>query len=123
MQIVDSLLRVPNDSRTKIRIILWWELRRILFNFIVLLFGLISLGIMSLFIHHKPGSDSIDPLLILFFAFVCNIAYTIGWIIEIFLPQSQILGPRLFKIGLFITLALILLLALSGILGWVGKAH
>jgi len=122
MKILDSLLRIQNSSRSKIQIILWWELRRILYNFIVLLIGLISIGILSLFVNHKPGADIIDPLLVLFFAFLCNIAYTFGWIIELFLPNSQNYGPKVFKNGLYFTFIIIVILVFCGIFGWVGKA-
>ncbi len=120
MTIVDSLLSVGKLSRTKFQIILWWELRRILYNFIVLIVGLVSIGIISLFVNHEPGADIIDPLLILFFAFLCNIAYTFGWIIELFLPNSQSYGPKIFKSGLYFTFIIILVFALCGIFGWIG---
>lgn len=64
---------------------------------------LISLG------SGKIGKD-IDNVFILFvFPIFCNIAYTVGWIIEIFITRSLSYAPRMFKAALGITLFFVFL--------------
>jgi len=41
----NTFLRVPDTERKWYEIILWWEIRRIIYNFIVGLAGLIGVGI------------------------------------------------------------------------------
>ncbi len=62
-------------------IIIWWEIRRILFNVAVILGMLLSIGLMSVLVDDlKPGEDLYEPILIPIFLFLVNICYTPGWI-------------------------------------------
>ncbi|OYU94425.1 MAG: hypothetical protein CFE21_15560 [Bacteroidetes bacterium B1(2017)] len=108
MKYLDTLLQVKTEDRSLLQIICWWELRRVLYNIIVLLAGSLSIGIMLLAsssrVHLEPGEDFFEPILVLMVGFLCNIAYTLGWLTEVFLKRSLTYGPKMFKIGLYFTL-------------------
>lgn len=120
-KLINTLLIVKNVNRNIFEVILWWELRRILYNLIALISGAISMGIISLLVNLKPGEDLEEPLMILFFGLVCNVAYTFGWITEIVEPKSISYGPRVFKLGLLFTLVIIFLPAVVHTGFWIGR--
>jgi hypothetical protein len=108
MKILDKLLQVDNHERSFFEIIIWWEIRRLLYNFIVLIAGILSLVIMlsaaSVRVQLEPGEDFYEPIMIPIFAFICNVAYTLGWLTEIFIKRNLTYGPKMFKRGLYFTL-------------------
>jgi magnesium-transporting ATPase (P-type) len=108
MNILDKLLQVETKDRNIVQIILWWELRRILYNIIVLIAGIISLFLMLFFASNKikleAGEDFIEPISFIIFAFLSNVFYTLGWITEIFTERSLDYGRKMFKTGLYFTL-------------------
>jgi hypothetical protein len=88
-------------------IILWWEKRRIIYNLIVGIMGIISLILFLTYMlksgHWKPVVESVEPLaLVLAFVQIINLFYTLGWIVELIL---WVISVRRLKIGplLFIT--------------------
>jgi hypothetical protein len=90
------------------RVILWWELRRILFNAILLVIGLAAvIGGLSLIDLAYPDRDVGSPILgIILFGFVANLCYTLGWIVEIKGRQTdpasaRSRGTRMFRWGMF----------------------
>ncbi len=112
MNFFNRLITVDTTDRNFIQIILWWEIRRILYNCIVFLFGMLSLILISCFTTIQNGEDTVEPLVILAFALVCNIGYTLGWITELMTSKSNTYGPKMFKFGLFFTLIVVLIPAL-----------
>ena len=108
MKLLDKLLQVKTEERSFFQIIIWWELRRILYNIIVLFAGILSIIIMltvaSGRVHLEPGEDFYEPIMIPIFAFLCNMCYTLGWLTEIFIKCSLIYGPKMFKRGLYFSL-------------------
>jgi hypothetical protein len=108
MKLLEKLLQVKTDNRTFFEIIIWWELRRILYNIIVLIGGILSIIIMlqaaSERVHLDPGEDLYEPIMIPIFAFLCNAGYTLGWLTEVFIKRSLTYGPKMFKRGLYFTL-------------------
>lgn len=109
MKLINRFLDVKYEDRNFLQIIIWWEIRRILFNIIVLFFGFISLSIMSVIVKIEPGEDIVEPLIIILFAILCNIGYTLGWFTELFVKKSQTYAPKMFKIGLLFTLFFVML--------------
>jgi len=113
MKLLDKLLQVKTVDRNLFQIIIWWELRRILYNIIVLIAGILSIVIMvtaaSGRVHLEPGEDFYEPIMIPIFAFLCNIGYTLGWLTEVFIKRSLTYGPKMFRRGLYLTLFLIFL--------------
>jgi hypothetical protein len=100
LKILNPLLKVKHENRTDGQIIGWWEIRRLLYNLIVLVFGCLSITIMLLI--NKNSLE--EPFGIFVFAFACNVCYTLGWIAESIFHKRKNLGPRLFKAGLLLTL-------------------
>ena len=88
-------------------VILWWELRRILYNIILLLSGI--LGILCLTLVVNGAGDFISGLTIIGFVFTANFFYTFGWIVELFIRlfnkhKANLFGIKLFKIGFIIAI-------------------
>ena len=121
MKILNQFLKIKQEDRNALQIIGWWEIRRILFNLIVLFFGLISMSIMSSLINLAPGEDLQEPFAIIGFIILYNLGYTLGWLSEIFNKKSKTYGPKMFKIGLYFTLFWVFLPAIIHIIFWVGR--
>jgi hypothetical protein len=68
-----KLLAVGPEPRSWWQIILWWELRRILYNLIMAVVGLVSMAIMAVSI----------PLIYVLIAVGLNVLYTGGWLTEL----------------------------------------
>jgi hypothetical protein len=112
-------------------IIAWWEIRRIPYNLIVGSVGLISLLLFFLFLslaHEvKPGEDAIEPMALLAAPFVINIAYTFGWVAELFLyfiwrQRSNVIGPVLYKLGLYFSLVVVMLPSIVWCAIWIVRS-
>ena len=121
MKMLDRLLTVDKDDRNTFQIIGWWEMRRILYNLIVLICGVISLLVMSAFVDLEPSEDLIEPFAIFGFAILCNLGYTLGWLTEVFNKKDKTYGPVIFKIGLYFTLFWVFLPAVLHIVFWIGR--
>jgi hypothetical protein len=100
------------------RVILWWELRRIPFNIIIGIYGVLCFVIFLFSIltsgHLKPGEDAVEPMAIMAAPFGINFLYTLGWLVEvparIFKPDlSPRFGPLLLKLGIGLGMLLITL--------------
>lgn len=116
MKFLDKLLLVKNEKRNFLQIIFWWELRRLLYNFIVLLCLVASLFIVGFCTNKNGEQDLGDPALGIFlFIFLCNVAYTLGWLIELFVKRDVNFAPKLFKAGLYFTLFFVCLPPFLGI--------
>ncbi|MBL4655687.1 MAG: hypothetical protein JKY33_07685 [Bacteroidia bacterium] len=120
-RIFDFLLQVKNEDRNLFQIIGWWEVRRILYNLIVLISGILSMVIMLALVNLEPGEDLQEPIAIIGFAIICNLGYSLGWFTEIFRQKSKTYAPKMFKRGLFFTLFWVFLPAVIHIIFWVGR--
>jgi hypothetical protein len=125
------LFAIPDGPRSWTGIIGWWELRRIPYNLIVGFLGLISLFFFFLFIHlaHElePGEDAVEPIALLAAPFIINIAYTFGWLGELFLyfiwrQRSNVIGPVLYQLGLTFSIAVIFLPSVIWLLIWIVRS-
>jgi len=74
-----NLLSAKHPDRKWHEIILWWELRRIPYNVLMYLIGMLSFYIAYVTI----------PLVYVFIALVLNIFYTFGWLIELLFVRRQ----------------------------------
>jgi hypothetical protein len=117
LKILDPLLRVKTDNRNALKIIGWWELRRILYNLIVFIALAIFLYLVPVFVEVPPDEDVIAPIAIVGFVCLCNLFYTLGWIVELN-DRHKGVGQDLFKLGLVLTLAVILLPLIIEIFLW-----
>jgi len=106
----------PQEPRSLWRVIAWWELRRIPFNIIVIVYGALGFVIFLWAIttsgHLQPGEDAVEPIALLAAPFVVNLLYTLGWLVEV--PARHLVpglscgfGPMLLKLGLGLGLFLI----------------
>ncbi|MDX9971350.1 MAG: hypothetical protein RBU21_00025 [FCB group bacterium] len=93
----------------------WWELRRIPFNIIIGVYGIVCLIIFYASIlstgYLEPGEDPVEPVVLLFAPFIINALYSLGWFAElplrVFIRKDLDAGPLLLKMGLGLGLALI----------------
>ena len=108
----------PQLPVTPWRVVSWWELRRIAFNGIVGVYGLICLVVFLWAIttsgHLERGEDAIEPLAILAAPFGINLLYTLGWLVEVparfVVPDlTPAFAPSLLKAGLVFGIVLITL--------------
>jgi hypothetical protein len=106
---IQWLFESPSEPVTALRVIGWWELRRIPYNFAIGAFGIVSLLIFFVSIsasgHLQPGDDAIEPLALFAAPFVANVCYTAGWLLDIplrYIRPSLSPGftPLLFCLGL-----------------------
>jgi hypothetical protein len=84
---LNKLFERKNKNLSTTQIIVWWEIRRFAFNIIVLFSGILSLLLMSLVV--KGVGDFISSLAIFGFAFLANLFYTGGWIVELFIKKGK----------------------------------
>jgi len=128
---VKWLFAVPEEPRPWWKVITWWEIRRIPYNLICGGVGFISLLLFFHFINVvgelKPGEDAIEPMALFAAPFLINIAYTAGWVAELFLrfvwrDNIARLGPALLKLGFSFSLFVILLPSVFWFLMWVYRS-
>jgi len=113
------MFSVPDGDRSRWQIILWWEQRRIPYNFILLAVGIFSVFLFYFFTANEPienGEDIGEPIMLLIAPFIINACYTLGWIVEAFAPKAYLesfpgdprrIGPRFLWMGIQLSLALI----------------
>jgi cytochrome bd-type quinol oxidase subunit 1 len=101
------------SAMTAGKVILWWELRRILFNAILFVIGLAAvIGGLSLIDVVDPNRDVGTPLLgIVLYGFLANLFYTLGWIVELAGRQTdpasaRLRGQRMFRAGMLFSCVL-----------------
>ena len=133
--LLQKIFLVNTADRTKLQIILWWELRRILYNAIVIVSNLISMLVMftslgyfqvgssqtEYYYGYTPAWEWIDLSEVLGFFIIINAIYSLGWIFEIFIPRNHTFGPIMFKVGLGLTLFYVFLPAFMSIIFWIIK--
>jgi hypothetical protein len=119
MKYLEKLLEVYYIDRNVFQIIFWWELRRILYNIIALVGGIISLSLISAIVNVPPGEDLVEPLAIIGFGILCNLGYSLGWLTELFIKRNNTYAPKMFKIGMLFTLFFIFLPLAIHIFLWV----
>jgi hypothetical protein len=100
------------------RVVAWWELRRIPFNLIIAVYGIICLvvfywGILGTgILQLRPGEDAVEPMTLIATPLAANICYTFGWLVELparlFVPAlSPSFGPWMLRLGLGLSAILI----------------
>ncbi len=106
---LQTLFSIPDGERTFMQVLFWWELRRVAFNAILAITGIVSLTLFALFVD--GWFDFISPPLLptLFFVTVSNFFYTGGWLAETvlrLLNRKRVgnFGPRAFKYGLLFSM-------------------
>jgi len=79
----------PGQFRNRWDGIRWWETRRLVFNLLVGMTGVIATAVFLLIGNAivQPGEDFIEPLaligIVLLYGLMANVCYTLGWITEL----------------------------------------
>ena len=110
------------------QIVLWWEKRRLAYNLVVGATGSLTLAVIALFSLLPPNPHLMGPppLFVLAYAFVANVCYTLGWMLEgaahkVWHDGVQPPGPVLFRQGLIFSVGLTLLPIGVAVVGWVAR--
>ena len=113
-----KLLFEPTLVRSPLRVVQWWESRRLMYNAIVGGVGLFTLTYMYLLERFlfDPGPFELANFAIgaLAYGLAANVCYTAGWIVENLVERWMKrpvygLGPALFRHGLVFSIGLTLL--------------
>ena len=119
---LQRLLFEPTLVRSPLRIVQWWESRRLSYNVIVGITGtatLVYVNAVELLMGH--GIFPPRPLNLLFavgfYGIAANLCYTMGWVVENVVERwlgrpVYGLGPALFRHGLVFSIGLTLIPAL-----------
>ena len=124
LKIIDWYLFVPNEPRSFLEIIKWWELRRIAYNLLIGSVGFVGLIFFFIFAEatHKipPGEDLVEPIAILFAPIFINICYTAGEVLELvfgrvwkYRIKNEPTATSLLKFGTLLSLILVLFPSVS----------
>ncbi len=93
------------------QIIGWWEFRRLPYNAILFVIGIVSIYAMEFLMQPAipPGDDVVEPFALILgviaYGIVANLCYTLGWIVELVGRRTDEIHARAFaeqnfKIGL-----------------------
>jgi hypothetical protein len=121
----DLMLNGDADGCSRRELVRWWEARRIRYNFLVGMVGFVTwwLVLLAGSAAVKPGVDFEEPLAMIigpfFYAILANVCYTLGPLID-FAQNDGTPSKRLFKTGLFFSLAITALPGLWAVIAWVG---
>jgi len=99
------------------QVIRWWELRRLLYNVVLLVVGVASIaGMEWLMTKVIPlGEDAVEPMIlvlgVLLYGIMANLCYTLGWIIELSSRNADPFAARrrgqwMFRAGLLFSCVL-----------------
>lgn len=93
------------------QVIRWWELRRLLYNVVLLIVGVAAIaGMEWLMTKVIPlGEDAVEPMIlvlgVLVYGVMANLCYTLGWVIELRGRKADPVSARrrgqwMFRVGL-----------------------
>ena len=108
---IKKIFFLKTEEKNWLKIILWWEIRRILYNFLLALLGILSLTILS-FIIKDLWSFYSPPFLffmmVIVFIISANVFYTSGWIFQLTYRNSKNklinkIKPKIFIYGIYIS--------------------
>lgn len=74
---------------TTSQVIRWWELRRLLYNAVLLSVGVAAIASMEWLMGRviSQGEDAIEPMVLILgvvvYGIMANLCYTLGWVIEL----------------------------------------
>ena len=111
--LVRVLFPEPPLVRTPMRLLRWWESRRLTYNVVVGASGLITLGVIEAVSLVFGDHLSVPWLLIAAYGVLANVAYSFGWMVEAAVQKwlerdTYGLGPALFRHGLVFSVGLTL---------------
>lgn len=85
-------------EKSSLKIIAWWEIRRLLLNIVMIAGIALSLWLLGIsLLSFEMGSGEYFVLLIFIgHLVVTNVIYTFGWIIELFISNRSSFATRFF---------------------------
>lgn len=101
--LADTLFPAAAPRRTVGALLRWWESRRLLYNVVVGVTGLLSLAVVATFASLPPAAHfRIGWQPIAAYALMANLCYSLGWLIEtagqrLWQDRCAPLGPVLFR--------------------------
>jgi hypothetical protein len=73
-----NILKITSSDRKWYEIVLWWELRRVIYNGVMYFVGILSFEIAFITI----------PLIYIAIGLALNVFYTFGWVLELMLSKG-----------------------------------
>jgi len=132
METLTNLLP-PKIRRPPYDAILWWEVRRALFNAVVVIGSVASFVVIELIgaRYVEPGADVLEPMLVLFGgAFViiaANVCYTLGWVTELMWSEgdtsrTEAVRARVYRRGMMFSAGIAVTPGVVMLLAWLLSA-
>jgi hypothetical protein len=92
------------------KVIEWWEIRRLVYNAILLGVGIPSFLLFVILLEPlPPGEDAVEPMALILAPFAANFAYTFGWILELIVgPETRKHRELVWRIGVGFTICVVL---------------
>ena len=126
--LVQVLFPDPTLVRTPLRLLRWWESKRLAYNLVVGGAGMVTLGVIAL-LRALPGplQHAFIPWpAIAIYGVLANACYSSGWVVKSLLQRwlkrdTYALGPALFRHGLVFSVGLTLFPAALMSLVWVAS--
>jgi hypothetical protein len=127
---LQQFISVPERRRTPWEIIAWWELRRLPYNLVVGLAGMLGL-LLFIWLGKVPPAlvpePTVEPLPVILFGAGANFFYTAGWVTELsarglWPDRAAKLGPQLLFTGSLLSVMLALFPALAAFVAWAWRA-
>jgi hypothetical protein len=112
--LIETLFPVPDYRRTPASLLRWWESRRLFYNKVVGMTGLVTLA--GVIVMHPDRANFFAPgmvVAVLAYGVCANICYSLGWLAEMLASriwgrQAPDMGPLLFREGLVLSVGLTL---------------
>lgn len=112
---LQRLLFEPTLIRSPLRVVQWWEGRRLVYNAVVGATGLLALGVANVIeLTFGNGWFPVPWQVIVAYGLAANVCYTAGWMVENLVERwlkrpVYGLGPALFRYGLVLSVGVTLL--------------
>jgi hypothetical protein len=99
----DWMKAIPHESNpyldlSTVQAIVWWEIRRPLFNFYLFTIGLLSVIVMKLLLDRFDSAAALTNAELIsgtfFYGVGANVAYAFGWIAELLWRRSDPMEAR-----------------------------
>jgi hypothetical protein len=112
---LQRLLFEPTLVRSPLRVMQWWERRRLTYNVVVGATGLVTLGVANAIeLTFGNGWFPVPWQVIVAYGLAANVCYTAGWMVENMVERLLRrpvygLGPAMFRYGLVLSVGITLL--------------
>lgn len=112
---LQRLLFEPTLLRSPLRVVQWWESRRLAYNAVVGTTGLVTLGVANAIeLTFGNGWFPVPWQAIVAYGLAANVCYTAGWMVENVVERMlgrpvYGLGPAMFRYGLVLSVGITLL--------------